>query len=164
MPQIETPPRYKTTLAALPSLEVEYGAGGIKLLTDTELADGQIGYAVNRDGEPLIGWKLNWIVIGNDTGLGDPIILDIADPDLPVFTAWHGEGTWDLRPISRSVEAFAICFHAFAAIAKGRENPVQTKKDPLTEAERDAYLSSTSEAHHGQIGNDFWEALLTYGD
>ena len=164
MPQMDTPPRYKTVLATLPSLEVEYGAGGIKLFTDGELVDGQIGYAVGRNGKPLEGWQPNWIVIGNDTGLGDPIILDIADPNLPLFTAWHGEGMWDLRPISTSVEAFAICFRAFAAIAIGRENPVQTEKNPLTVAERDTYLSHTSETHGGRIGNDFWEAILAYGD
>lgn len=164
MLQIEMPPRYKTALAALSSADVEYGAGGITLFPEANLADGQIGYVVNRDGEPLIGWQSNWIVAGIDTGGGDPIIVDIADPGLPIFTAWNGQGTWDLHPISTSIESFAICMNAFAAIAKGRENPVLAKKNPLTEAERSVYLSRTSEAHTGKIGNDFWEALLAYGD
>ncbi|HWB32979.1 MAG TPA: hypothetical protein VG714_07395 [Acidobacteriaceae bacterium] len=163
MPPIDLPSRYKSALASLPSLEVEFGAGGIKLFTDAELAEGQIGYAVGRDSRPLDGWQANWIVIGNDTGLGDPIILDAADPALPILTAWNGEGTWNLRPVSISIEAFALAFAAFASIAQNRSNPVQVKENPLSESEREEYLAKISELQENKR-YDFWEGLLAYGD
>jgi hypothetical protein len=124
MPQLELPSRYARVLAEIEVKEVSFGAGGLLLFNFDELPAGQVGYSVDRDGESLCGfgdgqWKPHWLAIGYDTGVGDPLTLDISDTGLPVFTSMHGEGGWNLHFIAMTVETLAQCFSEFAASAKG---------------------------------------------
>jgi hypothetical protein len=74
-----------------------------------ELGDLQLGYGVDADGGELSGdkpgdWRAAWIVIGTDEDLGDPFFVDLAEPELPVFTAMHGAGSWDPQPVAPSLK------------------------------------------------------------
>jgi hypothetical protein len=85
------------------------GDGVIVLVKPEELGDIQLGYGIDRDGSKLSGdkpgdWRASWIVIGTDEDLGEPFFVDLAEPELPVFTAMHGAGAWDPRPVARSLQ------------------------------------------------------------
>ena len=91
--------------------ELKVGDGVVRLATPDELGDLQVGYGVDPDGEDLSGnargdWRAGWVVIGGDEDLGDPLFVDLADASLPVFTAMHGAGTWDPRPVAPSWQHF----------------------------------------------------------
>jgi hypothetical protein len=81
----------------------------VRLATPDELGELQVGYGVGPDGEDLTGdapgdWRPSWLVIGTDEDLGDPVFVDLDDANLPVFTAMHGAGTWDPRPVAPSLQ------------------------------------------------------------
>jgi hypothetical protein len=166
MSDIEMPARYTAVLANIQMREVSYGTGGLKLFDQVELPNGQVGYSIGRDGVSLCttetgAWQPRWIVIGYDTGMGDPLILDIADPTLPVYTSMPG-GPWEIQPIAISLEAFARCFHEFSEIAQGRSNPVERGENPLSDADRETYRSRIAKINDKGIDPDFWDALLEY--
>ena len=47
------------------------------------------------------------LVIGYDEEIGgDPLFIDIANEDYPVFTAEHGMGEWDALEMYDSLEEF----------------------------------------------------------
>ena len=149
--------------------EVPCSYGGLKLFEAGKLEEGQLGYSVGPKGETLCGaeegaWRTSWIVIAHDTGLGDPIFIDTAKAELPVFTAIYGEGEWDPKPAAISLDAFAQCWHEFARIAQGRGNPVEEESNPLPEAARSAYLDHIREISGSQFAAEFWVDLLAYGE
>jgi hypothetical protein len=159
------PANYAELILKLPALEVNFGCGGIKILEISELEKGQAGYAVSPDGRSLCGdkdgdWRSNWIAIGYETCLGDPIFVDSANPKLPVFTAIHGEGAWEPDLIALSFDAFAKILHELAQIAIGRTNPVEQEDNPLTDGDRKAFLARVNKINEGQIETEFWEAML----
>jgi len=166
MPNVELPGRYKDVLQQIDRYEVEYGTGGLKVFAEVELPKGQVGYAFASDGKSLCnsagGWQSDWLVIGYDTGVGDPLILNTSGPQLPVFTSVHGEGKWELQPVAISVESFAACLDEFAKIALGRSNPVETDRNPLPDADREAYRTRIAAINENKIAPDFWDALLEY--
>lgn len=119
------PTPYLALISSLPATEVSFGAGGIRLLTAGEFEEGQVGYSVDPDGSSLCGeaigeWKSSWLVIGFETGVGDPVLVDTSDPKLAVLSAMHGEGAWDPRPVAISIEAFGKIFLEFRRIAEGQ--------------------------------------------
>jgi hypothetical protein len=164
MPQILLPSRYIAVLASLPTREVSFGAGGLRLFASNEIESAQIGYAIDQKGKPLDGWKSEWLVIGDDTGMGDPLIVDVADSELAVFTSMSGDGIWNLHQIAVSIDAFATCFREFGDLAQGRSNPIEAKKNPLGDAQKEAYLARTAGANGKRVETEFWEALLAYVD
>ena len=70
----------------------------IELAAGSELDDYQAGYHVRQHtesmGMPGVDWQPQWFVIGMETLIGDPVFVDLDDPNLPVFTAMHGMGSW----------------------------------------------------------------------
>ena len=51
-------------------------------------------------------WQPNWLVVGYETLLGDPIFVDLDDPELPVMTAMHDVHPWDPTPLLPSFATF----------------------------------------------------------
>jgi hypothetical protein len=49
-------------------------------------------------------WAPEWVVL--DSVNADPIIGDISSPDIPVFEAAHGAGSWNPTPVAPSLAAF----------------------------------------------------------
>ncbi|MGD0155640.1 MAG: hypothetical protein ABSB50_06065 [Terracidiphilus sp.] len=167
MPAINIPNRYIKLISNLPEMEVSFGAGGIRLFTCEELEKGQVGYSVDLNGTSLCGeakgdWKSSWLVIGSDTGVGDPIFVDTADPKLTVLSAIHGEGAWDPKPIAISIEAFGKILFEFRRIAEDRSNPVESESNPITAAERNTFLSRVGEINERKIESEFWNELFAY--
>jgi hypothetical protein len=147
---------YAERLAAHEPREVSYGFGGIELIDAADLEAAQEGYT----GE---GWNDSWLVIGRDTLEGDPLFTDLDDPQLPVYTAMHGEGEWDPDPVATTLDAFFAALTALAAIAEGREFPVALDENPLSEDERTQFLQAVGAANPG-IDLSYWEQTIAADD
>uniref|UniRef100_Q01RX3 Uncharacterized protein n=1 Tax=Solibacter usitatus (strain Ellin6076) TaxID=234267 RepID=Q01RX3_SOLUE len=105
---------------------VEYGIGGVNLFRPENVPNGQVGFSVTRDGESLVGsnpgdWRPEWVVIGHETACGDPIFVSEEIPH-PVFSAMHGQGSWEAKLIAPSLDVLRGCltvFRRFAGWQKG---------------------------------------------
>ncbi len=144
--------RYLAKRETLGDLEVAFGYQSVRVLDTSELAAGQDGYA----GE---GWSATWLVIATEDLLGDPIFVDLASDALAVFTAAHGEGTWEPVPIADSLDAFVAALHAVQAISVGRGNPVQLEQNPLPDDERLALVAGI-QASSPASDMEFWDSWL----
>jgi len=100
-------------------------------------------------------------VIGYDTLLGDPIILDTSNST--VMSAVHGEGVWEPFPIAASLQAFAFVLNAIKTASTGRENPVALDSNPLPYSERKKIVQSIADANDEEINLEFWELILESG-
>lgn len=59
-----------------------------------DLVEGQSGYNYNPVTEEVItDWPRDYLVIASDEG--DPYCLDLSRGDTVIYTARHGEGSWD---------------------------------------------------------------------
>jgi hypothetical protein len=146
--------------------DVEFGAGGIGLYSADALDEAQVGYGVHPDGTPQTGagdgdWRPSWRVIAQDLLCGDPVFIDTAVAEMPVFTAAHGVGRWDPVRIADSSPAFFGALDVVRRVAVGREHPVALEENPLPEAERSAALREIAELSPGSDPS-FWETLLTF--
>jgi hypothetical protein len=162
------PPQYAPWLASLGFHEIRFDTGGLKLFTPEELEERQVGYSRSREGKSFCdgrpgSWQPEWLAIGYETGLGDPIFLDTSVPALPVLTAMHGAGSWEPETISLSLQDFATALRAFQEVSVGRESPVALERNPLSPEERESALQRIAGAHGDEIGMAFWEALLEDG-
>lgn len=96
-------------------LEIE-GLGGsetisIYIFLREEFEEGQLGYRSDGEGISFIGdnegdWKESWHVIGYETLMGDPILVDISEKEYPVMTAMHGEEDWEPQELFPSLDKF----------------------------------------------------------
>jgi hypothetical protein len=159
------PPQYAPWLAALGFHEIGFDVGGLKLFTPEELEEHQVGYSRSREGKSLCdgrpgAWQPEWLVIGYETGLGDPIFIDTSVPALPVLTAMHGAGSWEPETISLSLQDFATALRAFQEVSVGRESPVALERNPLSSEERARALQRIAGAQGDEIDMGFWELLL----
>jgi hypothetical protein len=100
-------------------------------------------------------------VIGFDTLIGDPIILDTSKA--AVMSAIHGEGVWKPFPIAAGLPAFAVALNAIKNASVGRENPVALESNPLPELERKKIMQSIADANGEGINLEFWELILESG-
>ena len=151
--------------SSLPFEEINFGSAGLHLYKAGEIESGQVGYAVARDGRSLCSgeegaWRSGWIVIGYDTGSGDPLIIDANDPALPILRDFNGRGEWNPVKVAISLEAFLSQWAEFSRIASGRGTPVQLEANPLSEIERADFLARILALNNGRPASDFWEALL----
>lgn len=161
---MELPNGYGQFRDQIPFDEISLGYSGIELFPLKTIGSEQIGYSVDPTGQSLCtnepgSWKPAWVVIGRDSCVGDPIILDSASVDHMVLTAAHGEGQWNPYPISVSILAFQATLQAVAQIACGRESPVAIENNPLPDELRDATLSAISALNPG-MDIDYWELFL----
>ena len=109
--------RVEAILAAAPhSILYEHDGdqAEVTLVSPDGLGAAQVGFAISPDGQSLVGtdgqWRPDWLVVGFDDDLGDPVFIDVGDPSLPVYTATHGVGFW--RPVQ-----LASSFASFVASA-----------------------------------------------
>jgi hypothetical protein len=83
----------------------------VELFGPDEVDSGQVGYSISLQGESLVGdedgdWKVEWLVIGIDEGLGDPLFVDLSDQRFPVYQAIAGQGAWDPDALAPSLDSF----------------------------------------------------------
>jgi hypothetical protein len=80
----------------------------IDLVGSDQLSKLQVGYGIGLDGRSLLGpeghWQPHWLVIGTEALLGDPVFVDLDEPELPVCTARHGQDRWLAQPLAASLE------------------------------------------------------------
>ena len=147
---------------SVPFDEVSFGYQTVKLFPAEELEEAQLGYSVGDSGEDFTGedagdWKRGWLVIAYEDLLGGPIFVDLGKPELPVFTAAHGEGEWNPVPIASSLGGFIEALKEVERVAKGRSNPVEAERNPLPASERERVLSRIAELNGG-ASLEFWES------
>ena len=157
-------PKYEEALRHLPFRSVSFGAMAIRLYEIERLQSAQIGYSVAPDGSSLTSnqegaWRDRWLVIGYEDLSGDPIFIDVLQKDCPVYTAMHGEGSWDARLIASSIGGFAIALATVAGLAKGRENMVALDANPLPRTESEVAMAEI-QANNPGAGMSFWEDWL----
>ena len=144
--------------------EVSFGYNGLTFLSADKLNDGQIGYSVDSKGNSLItgqegDWKEEWLVIGADTLVGDPIFIDTSSNKLQVLTAGHGEGEWECIPIADSLDNFADIISELKKISVKRTTPVALEKNPLAEKERNQFIQKV-EKSNSETEIYYWENFL----
>jgi hypothetical protein len=132
--------------------EVSFGYTTVSLYPPEELESAQAGY----DGD---GWRETWLVVGSEDLTGDPLFVDTADAALPVYTAMHGEGTWEPTLVADSFAGFVTALETIAAAARSRENPVQLEANPLSDDERERILQTIAHANPG-ASPEFWANWL----
>lgn len=149
----------------LKELDVSFGYNGIKLFPADRIEKEQLGYSIHPNGESLVGseegdWQSTWIVIGHTTDLGEPIFVDTCSEDLPVFTAMHGQGSWEPVIIADTYQALLNIMGEFSKLSKNRENPKQLENSPVTQEEYDNFISYVRNS--AQISDIyFWELLAS---
>jgi hypothetical protein len=145
--------------------KVSFGYQTIRVYREPELRTLQVGYSVSQSGENLIGnqpgdWRAEWIVIGYEECCGDPVFIDSSKEDFPVYTAIHGEGSWDAEQIAVSLIAFGRALSTISAVSRGREYPVALESNPLAQSEKEAILA-VIQSDNPSLDLEFWGRLLS---
>jgi hypothetical protein len=144
--------------------EVSFGYNGLTFLSADKLDDGQIGYSVDSKGNSLItgqegDWKKEWLVIGTDTIVGDPIFIDTSSKQLQVLTAGHGEGEWECITIADSLDNFADIISELKKVSVKRTTPIALEKNPLPEKERNQFIQKVG-TDNSETEIYYWENFL----
>jgi hypothetical protein len=155
---------YITWLEALGFKQISFGSGGLHLEPVDALPKLQIGYAVALDGSSLCtgesgAWQREWLAIGYDTSVGDPLILDLSGQPMRVLTAMHGVGSWDPICVASSLEGFRVALHEIRELSRGRENPVLLGRNPLPASEQSAALKRIGAANPG-VDLFYWKLQM----
>jgi hypothetical protein len=163
--RMQVPPEYVSWLAQLGFREIRFGYGGIELFSPEVLDAAQIGYSRSAEGESFCdgkpgSWRPEWLAIGQDTLLGDPIILDTSIRELPVMTAIHGEGSWDPKVIAETLRGFGEALREIKRASGGREHPVALEQNPPPEDERRLVLARIRNAIGPRAEIEFWRGML----
>ena len=156
--------RYREVHATQGVSDVALGYRTVVIARPEGLDDAQIGYSRAPDGADLTGpddgaWDRSWVVVGYEDQCGDPVFIDTALWDWPVYTAMHGEGTWDPSQIAVSFESFLSALARVRKASAGRETPVALENNPLSDSERSDLLASIAAANPG-CELAFWESWL----
>ena len=90
--------------------------------------EGQIGYSIDQDGNSLGtelngNWQEGWVVIPSDH-MGDPIIVDTADTNLPILTSPNGRDEWITKPIASALAQFKSIVVDLQKLSTDRQSPV----------------------------------------
>jgi len=85
-----------------------------------------------------------WFVIGHKTACGDAILTSQMEPHA-VFTAMHGEGSWEPSVVAPSLELFRECLTVFRRFAHSRGSPVELEANPPSEDERMHFIGRIKE-------------------
>lgn len=98
--------RLTKVLAAAPQA-VTVAGGTYRLFKPGALVRGQVGYAVDAEGSPFppTTWRGEWVVVGAEQDLGDPLIADLSTDEIRLMTAAHGSGRWDTEVVAPSVDS-----------------------------------------------------------
>ena len=162
------PAPYLERLEAAPVKAVEVGHQTVELLGQEELADAQVGFAVDADGNDVTGsrpgeWRPTWLVIALEESLGDPVFVDTADDALPVLWVGHDMDWSAPQRLADSFEGFAEGLRLVHEAAGGRRSPVDLEQNPLPDDELDRLIARIRERNPGADG-DFWRAFFCYGE
>jgi hypothetical protein len=156
--------RLRSLRGSAPLDEVCFGYRCVTLVDVNALSDAQIGYAISPQGEDLTGhapgdWRVEWLVIGTDDEVGDPIFVDTSVEEWPAFTAPHGTGAWEPERIADSFVGFLHALRIISDLASGRENPVALERNPLPLRQRERALGEIRK-RNPEAEPAYWEGWL----
>lgn len=142
---------------------MSFGYTTVELIAEDGIAEAQIGYSKHPDGSSLSGplpgdWKADWLVVATEDLAGDPIFIDLSEDGFPVYTAAHGEGTWEPELIATSLQAFGQALEEMNQVAIGRQNPVELENNPLSEPDRESLLQRIERITG--TDSEFWAVWL----
>jgi len=154
--------RYIEIRRAVPFDDVSFAYQTVRLFPVEDLEGAQLGYSVGDSGEDFTGenegdWKRSWLVIAYEDLLGDPLFVDLSAPELPVYTAAHGEGEWNPVLVASSFDGFMGALNEVERVSKGRSNPVEAERNPIPDSECQRVLSRIAELNGG-APLEFWES------
>ncbi|MBL8152494.1 MAG: hypothetical protein JNN15_21450 [Blastocatellia bacterium] len=143
---------------------ISIGYCAICLFKKDQLEKGQIGYSVDAEGKSLVGtvdgdWQPNWLVIGYAESVGDPIFVDLAQLDIPVFTAMIGIGQWLPTKIADAFKELLAALDLVFEVSIGREYPVLLEQNPIPEKVFDQVIGEI-EQRNPRSDSEFWRLLL----
>jgi hypothetical protein len=128
--------------------DISISVSDIHLYSRKEIQDAQKGYRVDEDGNYIEEWiGDNYIVIGCDSCCGDPIIADLSDEKLPVYSMFHDD--WS------SLDKITDSFSSFIDIL----NKIK-ETDLSDENARNSLISDITKIVPKE-GVEYWEALLS---
>lgn len=142
--------------------DISIGNSELRFVKATSIEEVQLDYRKCPHGQSFTGkkpgdWKKNWIVIAKDD-LGEPIFVDCAHCDLPVYTAPDWETHWKEIRIASSLGNFKQILEEILKLKTSNED------SPIEEAKVDDFLEKIK-AGNKRIDLEFWEDfLLNYGD
>lgn len=143
---------------------VSLGFRTVALVDPDDLAEAQVGYAVDPAGRALTGqkegdWSHDWLVVATEDEVGDPLFVDASKPDWPVSTAMHGEGAWSPEQVADSFTSFLAALDLVRKLAQDRETPVALERYPISPVERENVLDEIA-TKNPQASLTFWETWL----
>jgi len=100
-------------LVTEPSLiEVYFGPQGFKFFSSTdEKEEIEPQFTQSTESE---SWDEHWTLVGLDTELGDPYIVNTLDNQ--VYTAIFNIDTWELIPVASTFESFVACMSVIRSV------------------------------------------------
>ena len=90
----------------------EWGRKGFVIAANKEELDhAQQGYDeyIRDTGDVISDWNDNWVIIGQDTELGDPYFVDSSNENLAVHTIIETENGWQSVMVTNSLSSFFEC-------------------------------------------------------
>jgi hypothetical protein len=142
---------------------IDIGFGGFTFYQPDDLLKAQVGYSIDsRKNSILRGiegeWKKEWIVIGLDDLVGDPIFVDTTTSSFVVMTS-EPSTEWNPYPIADSLENFSTILTHLASLSVNRSTPEEWDKNPLQDNEKKEFLTVISIANpDSEI--EYWEGFL----
>jgi hypothetical protein len=91
----------------------------------------------------LGAWSDKWVVIATDQ-LDDPIFADLSTGEFSIYSAVHGEGTWEPYLIADSLAKFKAIIQRLQTLSIGRTNPIEIERDPINDENKAQFLSYVS--------------------
>ena len=127
--------------------DIEVGVSDIHLFSKDEIEDAQIGYRIDDKGNKIEDWiGDNFVVIGIDSCNGDPIIVDINNEKLPVYSMFCDD--WEtLQIITDSFKQFIEILNRIDATE-------------LSDEEEKDNLISEIIKEVPEEGEEYWEGLI----
>src|SRR5215469_2759868 len=132
------PEKIKDFLKSVVNLSL--GTSQINFFNVESLEEEQIRYRFDTKGKPLIlkddDWyneclNIEWLVIGCDQ-TGDPIIVEISEPELPVLIGAHIKEGWEASYITYSLENFNKIISLLRIVSTKRTTPDELKENPIS--------------------------------
>ena len=144
--------------------EISMGYQTLTFYPSNELDKAQVGYSVDDNGNDLTGtsdgdWKSNWLVIGYDDIVGDPIFIDLNEDNVPVFTSQHGTGEWVPYKLADSFAQFVESLKIIKEASANRETPDQLEENKVNFWEKRKILKRISKVNSA-TQKVFWEKFL----
>ncbi|MBQ7410480.1 MAG: hypothetical protein IJW20_03755 [Clostridia bacterium] len=104
--------------------EVDVGVSTLSFYKKDEIEDAQIGFRYDNNKKEIKKWKgKEYVVIGNDSALGDPIIAKVDEKDIPIYSMFHDD--WS------SFEKVAESFEQYIGILEMIEKTDLHRRDKI---------------------------------